>query len=224
MITSLAAALHLTLAVAGAAAPWSAAPPFQAEPGELARAAASLPAPADSDVDVLLDEVRIAFDAEGRASGAWRLVFRPLTREAAGRWAEVLRVWTPWHEARPEVRARVVGADGAVHEFDPATLVETGLGSEDPLLYGDRRVLKGPLPAVEAGSVVEEEASVRDTQPLFEAGTVRRIAVGRDGPVREVRVRIEAPRTLPLAWKARGGLDGKPVETFEGGRRILSFR
>ena len=226
MIASLAATLQLALAAAGAApdAPWSAEAPFQAEPGEVARAAAALDAPADADVDVLLDEVRVVFDAEGRASTTWRLVFRPLTREAAGRWAEVLRVWTPWHEARPQIRARVIGVDGAVHALDPATLVESGLGSEDPLLYGDRRALKGPLPAVEAGAVVEEEAVVADTQPLFEAGTVRRFGVGRDGPVREVRVRVEAPRGLPLQWRARGGLDAKPVETGEGGRRVLSVR
>jgi len=221
MIHSLAAALALA---AGAAAPWSAAPPFQADPREVARAAAALDAPADADVDVLLDEVRFTFDEQGRATTTWRLVFRPMTPEAAGRWAEVLRPWSPWHEARPEVRARVIGPDGAVHQLDPADLVEAGISGDDPLIYGDRRALKGPLPALEAGSVVEEEATVREEHPMFAVGTVRRAFVGRDGPVREARVRVEAPRRLPLAWALRGGLAGKPEASTQGDRRTLAWR
>ncbi len=224
MTASLAAALALALAAPDAAAPWVAAAPFQADPREVLRAAEALAPPAQADVDVLLDEVSLAFDAAGRATGTWRTVFRPMTREAASRWAEVLRVWTPWHEARPAIRARVITRDGAVHELDPATLVEAGLGSEDPLLYGDRRVLKGPLPAVEAGAVVEEEATVAEARPIFEAGAVRRVFVGRDGPVREVRVRLEVPKGLPFAWAARGGLEARPEEGASGGARVLSFR
>ncbi|HET9552816.1 MAG TPA: DUF3857 domain-containing protein, partial [Anaeromyxobacteraceae bacterium] len=218
-------ALALALSVAGTAAPpWEAAPAFSADPAELARAAAALPPPEDADVDVLLEEATFAFDEQGRVTATWRLVYRALSRDAAIRWAEVRRAWAPWHEARPELRARVVTPDGTAHALDPATLVESGLGLEQDGLYGDRRVLTGPLPAAAAGVVVEEQAVVREEAPLFEAGAVRRYLVGRDGPVRRVRLRLEAPRGLPLAWALRGGLEGAPLETVEGGRRVLAWQ
>jgi transglutaminase-like putative cysteine protease/Flp pilus assembly protein TadD len=222
-MTATLAALALALSAAAAAPPWEAAPPFSADPAEVARAAAALAPPADADVDVLLEEATFAFDERGRATATWRLVYRAVTRDAAARWAEVRRAWAPWHEARPEIRARVVTPDGVAHPLDPATLVEAGLGVEQDGLYGDRRMLQGPLPAADAGVVVEEQAVVREEAPLFEAGAVRRFLVGRDGPVRRVRLRLEAPKGLPLAFALRGGLEGAPRETVEGGRRVLAW-
>ncbi len=218
------AALSLLLASPPAAAPWLDAPPFGAEPGTVAAAAAALSPPAEGDIDVLLEEGVVVLDEQGRATTTYRLLYRALTREGAERWSEVARAWSPWYQARPEVRARVIGRDGQVHALDPATLVEAGLGDQAEGLYGDRRILKGPLPAVDAGAVVEEAETVRDTAPLFEPGAVRRFYVGRDGPVRAVRLRIEAPSGLPLTWALRGGLTGAPRETVEGGLRVLTWQ
>lgn len=217
------AALSL-LAAATAEPSWLTAPAFAADPAVLAREAAALAPPGDADIDVLLEEGVFVLDGQGRATTTYRLVYRALTREGAERWSEVARAWSPWHQARPEVRARVIARDGAAHALDPATLVESGLGEQSPGLYGDRRILKGPLPAVDAGTVVEETETVRDLAPLFEAGVVRRFFVGRDGPVRTVRLRVEAPPDLPLAWALRGGLSGQPRETVEGGRRVLAWQ
>lgn len=221
MTATLAALALLSLAAEPA---WLAEPPLTADAAALAREAAALTPPDGSGIDVLLEEAVVAFDAQGRATTTYRLVYRAVTREGAERWGEVARAWAPWYQARPEIRARVIGQDGAVHALDPATLVEAGLGDEAQGLYGDRRVLKGPLPAVDAGTIVEEVETVRDTAPLFEAGQVRRFFVGRDGPVRAVRLRLEAPRELPLTWALRGGLAGEPRQALEGGRRILTWQ
>jgi tetratricopeptide (TPR) repeat protein len=213
----------LSALLLGAASPWLTGPVLGADPVAMAREAAALAPPADTDIDVLLEEANVLLDEQGRASTTYRLVYRALTKEGAERWSEVGRSWAPWHQARPEVRARVIAPDGAVHLLDPATLVEAGLGREDEGIYSDRRVLKGPLPAVDAGTVVEETEAVRDLTPLFEAGAVRRFYVGRDGPVRTIRLTIDAPRGLPLVWLARGGLTGTPAETTRDGRRVLAW-
>ncbi len=214
----------LSLLVLASEPSWLSAPPFMADPAALAREAAALAPPPDTDIDVLLEEGVIILDEQGRATTTYRLVYRAITREGAERWSEVARAWSPWHQARPEMRARVIGPDGAVRVLDPATLVEAGMGDQERGQYGDRRMLKGPLPAVDAGTVVEEAETVRDLAPLFEAGTVRRFFVGRDGPLRTIRLRLEAPRGLPLAWALRGGLAGAPRESVKGGRRVLTWQ
>ena len=203
--------------------PGSTAPPLGVEPAVLLREVAALPAPAAGDVDVLLEEASFVFDEQGRATATYRLLFRPLGREAAARWGDVAHAWSPWHQARPELAARVIAPDGAEHRLDPATLVESGLGRDGDGLLSDRRVLQGPLPALEPGAVVEEVQTVRELAPLFEAGTVRRFPVGRDLPARAIRLRIEAPPALPLAWRLRGGLTGAPEEARAGGRKVLTW-
>ncbi|MBK9519878.1 MAG: DUF3857 domain-containing protein [Anaeromyxobacter sp.] len=222
-MTSTLAALGLAL-LAAAPPPWLAAPPLSADPRALQDAAAALAAPDGADIDVLLEEAHIAFDAQGRTVTTTRLVYRALTRQGAERWAEVGRAWAPWYQARPEVRARVVRADGAVHLLDPATLVEAGLGDVARGVFSDRRVLKGPLPGVDAGAVVEEVSVVRDLAPLFEAGTVRRFDVGREDAIRTVRLVVEAPESLPLSTALRGGLGGAPTTARAGGRRVLTWQ
>ena len=217
------AALALAL-LAAAPPPWRTGPPLSADPLALRDAAAALPAPVGADVDVLLEETRLDFDDQGRATTTTRLVYRALTREAAERWSEVARAWAPWYQARPELQARVIRADGSVHRLDPATLVESGLGDVAQGVYGDRRVIKAPLPGVDAGAVVEEVAVVRELTPLFEAGTVRRFEVGRDTPVRAVVLTVEAPARLPLTWALRGGARGEPVVEKRDGRRVLTWR
>ena len=202
------------------ARPWE-GPAFSADPAALAAAVDALAPPRGAPVDVLLEEGHFRLDAAGRATFTHRLVFRPLSPEAARRWARVERGWSPWHQARPELRVRVVSGREVV-ELDPATLSERGVADEASEVWSDRRVLSGPLPGVRAGSVVEEVAVVRDTLPLFEAGVVHRFWMGQPSPVRLSRLVVEAPESLPLRWEARGQ-DVRPREAVAGGVRTLVF-
>jgi transglutaminase-like putative cysteine protease len=207
------------------AAPWE-RPAFTAPAREVAQAAAALrdPEGKDVDVDVLLEEGLFSFDDAGRLTYAYRLVYRPLTTRAAGGWAQTGRAWSPWHEERPSVRARVVLPDGVEHALDPATLSEGAADdSGDDVMYFDRRVLRGPIPHVTARAVVEEESTVRETAPVFDGGTVNRWWVGRPTPARRIRLVVSAPERLPLRFAVRGGLAGAPVEKREGGRRVLEW-
>jgi tetratricopeptide (TPR) repeat protein len=222
LTTALLAVALAATARAAPAAPWE-GPPFQADPSAIASAASALAPPRDDAMDVLLDETSFSFDREGRCTTTHRLVYRAPTRQAAEAWARVSGTWAPWSEERPEIRARVVTSAGVVRLLDPGTLTEAGVDEGDDGVYTDRRVLRAPLPAAEAGAVVEEVVTIRETAPALAAGMVRRWYVGVRNPTRRVRLRLEAPDALPLAWRARGGATAAPRERSEGGRRTVDW-
>src|SRR5687768_1065304 len=163
----------LASASALAADPWDAAP-FTAEPAVLAGAAAALPTVPGAEVEVLLEEGHYAYDAQGRETMTQRLVYRVLTPEGVKSWATVAVGYAPWHEERPEVRARVITPSGQAHTLDPATLVDATPVESDPETLTDRRVLRGPLPAISEGAVVEQLITTRETESLFASGAARR--------------------------------------------------
>ena len=132
---------------ARAAAPWEGGP-FAADPRALVTAAAAEAAKETAPVLVLLAEQRLEADAEGRLTETTRLVYRINGEAALEWWPQVEEGWAPWRQARPEVRARVVTPDGVAHALDPKLLVEAPVSEHNPLLFGDRRVLRAPLPAV----------------------------------------------------------------------------
>lgn len=202
-------ALALTLAapaLAAKPAPWDGAP-FAAPAAEVARAAQALPPPAGeegSDVDFLLEESTFSFDAAGRQTMTFRQVVKLLSPGAVESW-RVEVPWSPWYQQRPEVRVRVVTPDGAEHALDPKTLVEGGADDEDDQeqTFSDARALRGPLPALKVGAVVEQVVVVREGDSLFQLGESRRYVMGNRVPTRRVRLVLEAPRALPLRHEAR---------------------
>lgn len=216
----LATLASLALALAGparATSPWE-GPPFSGEPRAIAAEAEVLGPPRGAAVDVLLEEGVFRFDERGAVTFSYRLVYRPVTPEAARQWGGVERTWAPWHQDRPEIRARVVSPRGEVVELDPRSLVERGAPGEEEGIWTDRRVLTGPVPGVRPGAVVEELTVVRDRAPLFDGGVVHRFHLAGPHPVRLVRLRVEAPESLPLRFVANG-VDASPREKVEGGVR-----
>ncbi len=214
-------ALALVPAAGAAAAPWD-GPPFSASPRALVEAAEALSAARGPGVDVLLEEGTWRFDKRGAATFSHRIVFRPLMPESARRWARVERSWAPWHQARPEIRARVVSPSGEASDLDPRTLGEQVVGDRDGEVWSERRVLSGPLPGVVVGAIVEEVATVRETAPLFDGGVVHRFWMAQANPIRLSRLRIEAPESLPLRWVAHG-IDARSAESASAGVRTIVF-
>ncbi|HEX8706521.1 MAG TPA: DUF3857 domain-containing protein [Myxococcaceae bacterium] len=204
-----------------AADPWD-APPFTAEPAVLAGAAAALPTPPGAEVEVLLEEGHFSYDAQGRETVTQRLVYRVLTPEGVKNWAVVGTGYAPWHEERPEVRARVITSDGQEHTLDPSTLAEATPAESDPETLSDRRILRGPLPAISEGAVVEQLITTRETESLFSSGAARRFYFGKEVPVRRVRLTLEVPQGRPLHFAARG-VRVKPRRTEANGRTRLTF-
>ncbi|HEV3076807.1 MAG TPA: DUF3857 domain-containing protein, partial [Thermoanaerobaculia bacterium] len=72
-----------------------------------------------------------------------------------------------------------------------------------PDMFGDGRVLRGPLPATGPGVVVEQEVTVRDTAPFFDSGIVEVADVTASVWAHHVRIVLEAPAGTPLRYVTR---------------------
>jgi tetratricopeptide (TPR) repeat protein len=207
---------------------WAATPPweanfFRAPPQEVLAAAAAVAVPARTGVDVLWRDVAYTFDLKGRQTTTSRLVYRLHTRNAVEGWGSVEVRHSPWYEEKPEVRVRVITADGTAHLLDKKTLSESSVEKDqkNPLEFHDERITRGPLPAVAPGCVVEEEVVVRDKRPLFEQGTVHSVKLGHPAPTQATRITVSAPVTLPLQYRLLG--TALPIEDETKGKlRVLT--
>ena len=106
-----------------AAEPWDA--PFAGNPQAILEAAKRIPVPESQPVLILLEQHEIAVDEGGRITSKVRKVFRMANADALEEWASVEQEFQPWHESKPELRARVIGADGAVHWLEAKTIADS---------------------------------------------------------------------------------------------------
>jgi hypothetical protein len=166
---------------------------FSADPSALLKAVADIKPPVGADVVVVNEEEDCRFEADGRATCTWYLVYRILTQKGTEGWDDVSVSWEPWHDERPGVRARVITPDMAIHILDPKTITDSPAQDDENNIYSDRRVVRAPLPAIAVGSIVEEEETVKENAPLFSAGIVRRQSFGRYVPVQHSRLVLDAP-------------------------------
>lgn len=217
-----AAAKAAASAPAAPLAPWE-AEPFAAAPGDVLRAAAALDGGGGEPVQVLFSDTRYSYDAMGRETYTHRVVYRIATGAADESWSAVEESWAPWHQQRPEVRARVITADGVVHPLDPAVLTESAEARESPDMFADGRILRAPLPATGPGAVVEQEVSVRDTAPFFDRGVVQVADMAMSVPVHHARLVVEVPAEMPLRYVTRLLPETRPREESLPARRRLTF-
>jgi transglutaminase-like putative cysteine protease len=191
-------------------------PPFAADSAAIARAAAALPLPKDADIETFFDDTHERLDAAGRCCRTHRRIYRLLTRHSVEEESYVQAIWSPWYEARPTVRARVITADGKEHRLDSQLLAEETPEGNSPLMWSDQRTLRAPLPATDVGAVVETELAIEQTQPFFPQGVVRHNVLGSPDPVHKARLTIEAPKGLTLRHVERG-IELKPRRTEHDG-------
>ncbi len=200
--------------------PWD-APAFTADPAAMLRAASAFPVARDVDVVILFRDDRFYLEADGRSTYTRRMVYRLVTPAGAEGWSAVASEYSPWYEERPSIRARVITSDGAAHSLDPATLGEGPAQEDSDQVYTDRRVLRGPLPAVAPGAVVEEEIVVRETAPLLAAGSVHQAYFSSSVPRRRSRLEISYPASLPLLHSAQLLPSLEVTRTEKDGRIVL---
>jgi hypothetical protein len=144
-------------------------------------------------------------------------VFRVETAEAIKNWATVGVGWDPWHQKQPEIKARVVTPDGVEHGLDPKTLSDAPAHQDATEVFSDRRLYRGPLPAMAVGAIVEEEVTLEDTEPVFPGGAAGRLYAGRSVPSLRTRLVIEAPAAANLKYEVRLLPDAKVSKTEENG-------
>lgn len=201
---------------------WGAGP-FAASPGQLLAAGASAGAKPEEQAVVLLREEADSFDEQGRQTRTERIVVRVISSGAVPAWEAIQVVWEPWHQDRPEIKARVVTPSGEERWLDRATIAEAPADTDAPQLFGDRRLLRAPLPAVAAGVVVELLTVVQDREPEFDGGLFRSFAIGLAERVECARLVLRAPRSLPLNYEVVGAEAVVPRISEVGAVRQLDF-
>lgn len=195
---------------------WAAAP-FKASPATLAKASGGVVARVHQS-ETLLHEHTVKLSADGRSEDLDRSVWRIFSD---GPDFTLTFSWAPWHQARPQVRARVITPDGQETWLDPASIVEGELAWDD-LMLSDVRRLTFPLPNARRGAVVELEVHRTTTRPLLDGGgTSESFALWNAFPLRKLRFSLEAPVGTPLQYEAVG--IERPVVTRQGDTQRLAF-
>lgn len=173
---------------------------FSLSPEELLETARSAN-PTLSNAVILVDEETLNFQSDGSLRKTSHLVVKVLSAGGIEEWASIARLWEPWRQTRPDIRARVVTPDGVAHKLDQQTIIDSPTGSPDPDTYSDARVVSCPLPAVSVNSVIEEEIS-EQLAPLIGTGILERRMIGWSVPVQSTRIVITRPRSLPFRYKS----------------------
>lgn len=201
---------------------WS-LPRFPTDSKALYSAASAVTPPAGTGVIILDNEVTYVFDAQGTATYTDYIVYKVLTADGANGWDNVTRSWEPWHQQQPSIRARVITPDGAVHLLDPSTITNSPAKDDQNEVYGDRRVVRAPLPAIGPGSVVEEEDSGQAAPVFAGIGSVRQMYFGSDVPVQHTRLVLDAPASLPIRYHVVLLPEMTPTRSEANGRVQITF-
>ena len=191
-------------------------PAFTATPAELLAAAAAAPAPGH-DVIVLRDDATYTYDAGGRLTRRYHVVFAVLTQAGADDWESPWCEWYASHQQRPTLRARVVAPDGSVAVVAPAQVQDAPAVGTSGNAASDRHVMHAQLPPLVVGAVVDYEYVVVDRAPRSTSGVVTRVDLGRDVPTRHAVVTIVAPTGHPVTVATRGPALAAPVTRTANG-------
>ncbi len=194
--------LALVFVIPVAAQDYWSAPPFSVEPDVLLRAASAISVPEGTDAIVLSETMAYSFDDAGRRTVMVHRIYKVLSPGAIRDWDSTGARWEPWHEDRPTLRARVISADGSVHELDQKTIAELPV-SEDNGTLSDARIVRAPLPAIASGSIVEDETRVSETSPSLAAGYSSRVYFGYSVPTKHTTFTLEAPSSVQIRYATR---------------------
>ncbi|MBI5170790.1 MAG: DUF3857 domain-containing protein [Candidatus Eisenbacteria bacterium] len=190
---------------------------------ELLRLSAATPSTPSDPVQVLLDEVRLQFDAQGRVTRTLHLVYRIDSSDRADDWASVSRWWQPWLQARPSIEAQVMDPNGKVQVLDAAQLTESTPESDRSDTWSDARKLSAPLPGVRKGCVVEELSVLRDTAVSVPAGSTTAWMIGRGVPVAQYRMTVDLPEGVTLQHRVEKFTGLEIERARENGRLTVTY-
>lgn len=108
--------------------PWCIGPALSADPMAILKAARFHPGKEDKGILVLLEKTKISIDDRHCQRMTVHSVFRIDQASALTTWSELSASWSPWHQERPMIRARVISQEGKVHPLDLSTLGEYSTG------------------------------------------------------------------------------------------------
>jgi tetratricopeptide (TPR) repeat protein len=202
------------------AAPRDINAPFARTPAEMLAWASGAPEPASEAAEYLLDATDVRIDRDGRTHRTDRVVYRVIDVARLPSWMKEIHCNHGWLSSKPEVRARVVTPDGQEHWLDRGLLSDER-AREEADTYSDSRVLRGPLPAIAGGAVVEVEVT-QEFSAWGKSGDHLRFPLLNALPTRSLSVRVRAPLDRPFHVTETGAQwPYRIVE--EGSKHILTL-
>ena len=201
-----------------AADPWD-GPPLSADPQALLDAARNVAA-GDADVVMLFNEGTYSVDGDGRIRTRLRMLYRVVTAKGVRRIDTTSLHWQPWYEEKPEIRARVIGADGSVHALDPAAVADAS-AEYSRNIFSDERVLHAPLPGVAADAVVEILFERVAKSVIPGAGKSSWFTFAGPVPHEHSRLTLEGPAGFAPHIVNKSGIEPRIVE--KDGRKQFIF-
>src|SRR5579872_2188592 len=178
--------------------PWE-GKPFSVDAKEMLKAAGTITAAKDADVETLYSASRYVFAANGSHTWTRHSIYRIVNQAGTQDLNKMQVEYQPWHNKRPELRARVISPDGTVHELDPKTITEGPAKDEDDEeIFTDDRRVRAPLPAIAPGVIVEEFITIEEDKPSFEWGLVFRDYFQSGYPIHHRRLEVDAPSSMDL--------------------------
>lgn len=202
--------------------PWLAGP-FKASAQVIYDEAVARSEHTDASALMLYQGVEYHFAVDGRLEIQRHWIYRVMDGAALNDWSVSQMRWSPWHQERPEIKARVIRAGGEQRWLKPEELEERAAPESADGLSGDRRLLSGRLPGIETGAVVEESIVLRESRPAFPWGTTHRHYTSLFIPTVRGRVVLDASTRLALRFGARKmpGLEPTSTEVADGRVRVV---
>ena len=194
-------------------------PPDYPEHARVERAASK----ADAPVEVLLFREEFVLDDKGGFTQTTRQRYRILTDEGVTAWGFSGAAWSPWFMDKPSISATVTSPTGEPSSLDPAALTESAAYPDAPQMYRDARSLRGPLPNLKVGAVVDETIVTHTSKPYFGAAYAHYVPVQVEVPRERVEIVVDVPESASFAYELR---DAK-LEVDDArakGRRRLTLR
>ena len=173
-------------------------------------------------VEVSLFHAEFRFNADGTYTSTVHDTYKVLSQDAVDAWGATEARWAPWHMERPTIEATVTSADGKVSRLEPGALSEAAAYPEAPEMYGDERVLRGPLPNVGVGSVVDETIVSKTNRPFVGGAEAHTINFQVGVPRQKVELVLDMPESLPIVFEVRGA-QVKTTDVRSAGRRVVTF-
>lgn len=147
--------------------------------------------------------------------------YRILDNSGVENWGHVHAYYSPWYMSPPGIEARVINGRQTT-PLDPAVLTQQPAHPSAPDIYGDSLVIRGPLPSVRIGSIIEETIVTQTHKPFLAPNSLHYVTFASAIPKDKVELIVSAPASMKMNFEVR---DAKVTrsERTENGRRIYTF-
>lgn len=179
---------------------------------------------AESPVRVLLTRTEFQIEEDGRYTSKFHQRYRVLNQQGVETWSNTQQFWTPWYLAKPDIEVTVTSPSGAVTRLDPKALSESAAYPDAPDIYGDARYLRGPIPSVTIGSIVDETIVTKATRPFFLGGSTQCVLLQLGVPRDQVEVFVDVPESVPFRYELRDAKVQQQIRNVVGQHRVVHFR